>query len=180
MAKRLFDILGAGLGLVLFSPLLILLYVLIFRDMGAPVLFRQIRPSLNSKPFKMLKFRSMLDSVGPDGAPSPDAQRITTLPAFYYGTSPNKFFDYIAAGLPVLNNYPGWLTQLITDNDCGYAVPPDDAEALADALEAAAADRKALARKGQAALALARDDFDRNKLGARWIDWVVGASGAQT
>jgi len=107
-------------------------------------------------------------------------QCLANLPAFYYGTSPNKFFDYIAAGLPVLNNYPGWLAQLITDNDCGYAVPPDDAEAFADALEAAAADRKALARKGQAALALARDDFDRNKLGARWVDWVVGASGERT
>ena len=107
-------------------------------------------------------------------------QCLTNLPAFYYGTSPNKFFDYIAAGLPVLNNYPGWLAQLITDNDCGYAAPPDDAEAFADALEAAAVDRKALARKGQAALALARDNFDRNKLGARWVDWVVGASGERS
>ena len=107
-------------------------------------------------------------------------QCLTNLPAFYYGTSPNKFFDYIAAGLPVLNNYPGWLAQLITDNDCGYAVPPDDAEAFADALEAAAVDRKALARKGQAALALSCGNFDRNKLGARWVDWVVGASGERS
>ena len=107
-------------------------------------------------------------------------QCFTNIPGFYYGTSPNKFFDYIAAGLPILNNYPGWLAQIITDNDCGFALPPDDAEAFADALETAAADRKALVRKGQSALALARDDFDRNKLGARWVDWVVGASGERT
>jgi glycosyltransferase involved in cell wall biosynthesis len=107
-------------------------------------------------------------------------QCLANLPAFYYGTSPNKFFDYIAAGLPVLNNYPGWLAQIITDNDCGFAVPPDNAEAFADALETAAVDRKALVRKGQAALAVARDDFDRNKLGVCWVDWVVGASGERT
>ena len=106
-------------------------------------------------------------------------QCLTNLPAFYNGTSPNKFFDYITASLPVLNNYPGWLAQIITYNDCVYAVRPDDAEAFADALEAAA-NHKALVRKGQAALALARDDFDRNKLGARWFDWVAGASGERT
>jgi len=33
---------------------------------------------------------------------------LANVPAFYYGTSPNKFFDYLAAGLPVVNNYPGW------------------------------------------------------------------------
>ena len=35
---------------------------------------------------------------------------LKNIPAFYYGTSPNKFFDYISLGLPVLNNYPGWIT----------------------------------------------------------------------
>jgi len=106
-------------------------------------------------------------------------QCLANLPAFYYGTSPNKFFDYIAAGLPVLNNYPGWLAQLISDSDCGYVVPPDSPEAFADALEMAAADRKVLARKGHAALTLARTEFDRNTLGARWLNWVAGAAGGR-
>ena len=48
-------------------------------------------------------------------------QILANVPSFYYGTSPNKFFDYIAAGLPVLNNYPGWLSDLINDNDCGFS-----------------------------------------------------------
>jgi glycosyltransferase involved in cell wall biosynthesis len=38
---------------------------------------------------------------------------LKNVPAFYYGTSPNKFFDYLAAGVPVLNNYPGWLADQI-------------------------------------------------------------------
>lgn len=73
--KRLIDIVGAILGLVLFSPILLVLYIAIRRDMGAPVLFRQTRPGLHGKPFEMIKFRSMRD--GDDS----DADRITPLGA---------------------------------------------------------------------------------------------------
>src|SRR5690606_30388674 len=64
-------------------------------------------------------------------------QILANVPAFYYGTSPNKFFDYIAAGLPVLNNYPGWLADLIKEHSIGFVVPPGDPVAFADALEEA-------------------------------------------
>ena len=53
-------------------------------------------------------------------------------PAFYYGTSPNKFFDYISSGLAVLNNYPGWLADMIQENKLGIVVPPKDANAFAE------------------------------------------------
>ena len=56
------------------------------------------------------------------------------IPAFYYGTSPNKFFDYIALGLPIINNYPGWLAEMITDNNCGLDVTPRNPEAFSEAL----------------------------------------------
>lgn len=102
-------------------------------------------------------------------------QCLRNVPAFYYGTSPNKFFDYIAAGLPVLNNYPGWLAGLIEQHECGYAVPPDDAGAFADALIRAAEDRGALARKGERALKLAQDQFARANLSRDWVDWVTAA-----
>lgn len=100
-------------------------------------------------------------------------QILANVPAFYDGTSPNKFFDYIAAGLPVLNTYPGWLAQLIGEADCGFVVPPDDPAAFADALEAAADDRVALAAMGVRAAALGRARFDRALLAKQWIDWVV-------
>ncbi|MGY6704792.1 glycosyltransferase family 4 protein [Roseinatronobacter sp.] len=103
-------------------------------------------------------------------------QCLRNLPAFYYGTSPNKFFDYIAAGLPVLNNYPGWLAGLITAHDCGFAVPPDDPDAFADALIAAAGDRDALRAKGKRAHDLARASFDRAKLSRDWVSWVTGVA----
>jgi glycosyltransferase involved in cell wall biosynthesis len=103
-------------------------------------------------------------------------QILANVPAFYYGTSPNKFFDYIAAGLPVLNNYPGWLAEQIVENKCGFAVSPDDPAAFADALEKAAEDRSALKAMGLRGRALAEREFDRSKLAARWAEWVVGAS----
>lgn len=100
-------------------------------------------------------------------------QCLANVPAFYYGTSPNKFFDYIAAGLPVLNNYPGWLAGMIEEHRCGFAVAPDDPSAFADALERAADDRPALKRMGANAAALARARFSRSGLADRWVAWVV-------
>lgn len=100
-------------------------------------------------------------------------QILANIPAFYYGTSPNKFFDYIAAGLPVLNNYPGWLAELITEQDCGFAVPPEDPDACADALERAAADRAALKKMGKRGRALAETRFSRSLLADGFVDWVT-------
>lgn len=102
-------------------------------------------------------------------------QILANVPAFYYGTSPNKFFDYIAAGLPVLNNYPGWLSDMIEAENCGYAVPPADPEAFADALEQAAGERERLKEMGQNARQLASNQFDRVGLSAKWVSWLEGA-----
>lgn len=102
-------------------------------------------------------------------------QILANVPAFYDGTSPNKFFDYLSAGLPVLVNYPGWLTELVQDYDCGFVVPPNDPEAFADALEQAAADPATLLAMGSRAAALGRDHFDRLKLGEEFVSWLEGA-----
>ena len=97
-------------------------------------------------------------------------QVLTNVPAFYYGTSPNKFFDYISAGLPVLNNYPGWLADIIDRNGCGFTVPPDDPISFADALESAASDSDDLKIRSAKAKALAIREFDRKNLIAQWVD----------
>lgn len=103
-------------------------------------------------------------------------QVLRNVPAFYFGTSPNKFFDYISAGLPVLNNYPGWLAGLIGENDCGFTVPPDDPAAFADALIEAAEHRDALRQKGANARELAQTRFARSELSEDWVKWVTGAA----
>ncbi|MEA3587666.1 glycosyltransferase family 4 protein [Pseudidiomarina sp. 1APP75-27a] len=103
-------------------------------------------------------------------------QVLANVPAFYYGTSPNKFFDYISAGLPVLNNYPGWLAEMIREYNCGYAVSPDNPEEFADALEHAADNKNDLLEKGQRAAVLAKSKFDRRDLANKWLKWVTGAA----
>ena len=97
-------------------------------------------------------------------------QILANVPVFYYGTSPNKFFDYIAAGLPVLNNYPGWLSELIDEHDCGFSVPPDDPIAFADVLEKASANLHNLRTKGSKARVLAIEKFNRITLASQWVD----------
>ncbi|MGY6704788.1 sugar transferase [Roseinatronobacter sp.] len=85
--KRLMDFFGAGIGLILLSPVLILVAVLIRRQMGAPVLFRQTRPGLHGKPFQMIKFRTMRNAVDAQGNPLPDSRRLTKLGRFLRASS---------------------------------------------------------------------------------------------
>jgi len=106
-------------------------------------------------------------------------QILANVPAFYYGTSPNKFFDYIAAGLPVLNNYPGWLAGMIRENQCGFAVDPENPQAFADALEQAANERSALLAMGKRSRLLAEREFDRERLSNRFVDWLEMAEAKQ-
>ena len=98
------------------------------------------------------------------------------VPAFYYGTSPNKFFDYIAAGLAVVNNYPGWLAGMIGEHRCGVAVPPRNPEAFADALCALADDPELLESCGRNARQLAETHFSREKLATEFADWLESAT----
>lgn len=103
-------------------------------------------------------------------------QLLANVPAFYYGTSPNKFFDYIAAGVPVLTNYSGWVAELVVQHGCGFAVPPANADAFADALEQAADDRAALKRMAKNTHPLARTEFHRPRLADQFADWLEQAA----
>jgi len=98
------------------------------------------------------------------------------VPAFYYGTSPNKFFDYIAAELPVINNYPGWLADMIEETGCGLVVPPDDPSALATALETFADNPDRIAKAKAAGLELASTRFDRSDQARRFVSLLEDAA----
>jgi len=85
--KRVFDLIAASfLLLMLALPLLVLAW-LIRRKLGSPVLFRQVRPGLNGKPFMMVKFRTMTDERGHGGDLLPDAQRLTPFGRFLRASS---------------------------------------------------------------------------------------------
>jgi glycosyltransferase involved in cell wall biosynthesis len=97
---------------------------------------------------------------------------LANVPAFYYGTSPNKFFDYIACGLPIINNYPGWLADLINAHQCGCAVSPDNPNAFADAIIDMVDHPKQLKKMGENSRILAETIFERDLLAKQWIEWV--------
>lgn len=98
---------------------------------------------------------------------------LANIPAFYYGTSPNKFFDYIAMGMPILNNYPGWLAEIINENELGIAVAPDDAAAFANALITLNNDPERVNQMGINARAFAEKNFDRTRLANELTDALV-------
>lgn len=95
---------------------------------------------------------------------------LANIEAFYFGTSPNKFFDYISVGLPVINNYPGWLASLIEQHRCGVACPPEDPSSFAEALIRLAGNPDETKAMGRHARQLAEAEFDRRVLADRFVD----------
>ena len=85
--KRAFDFAGAAVLILALSPLYLLCYFLIKKNMGSPAIFSQQRPGRGAKIFKIYKFRSMKNTVDADGNPLPDEERITPLGAFLRKTS---------------------------------------------------------------------------------------------
>lgn len=87
MSKRIFDVFFSLLGLLVLSPVILWVIVKIKRNLGSPVLFRQVRPGLDGQPFEMVKFRTMRDAFDASGAPLSDAERMTKFGAFLRATS---------------------------------------------------------------------------------------------
>ena len=85
--KRCIDVVGAGLGLVVFSPVLIGLAIMIWIQMGRPVIFKQMRPGLQGRSFFMYKFRTMTDERDENGVLLPDEMRLTRLGKFLRSSS---------------------------------------------------------------------------------------------
>nr|AGM38813.1 bacterial sugar transferase [Glaesserella parasuis] len=73
--------------LILLFPVYLIVAYKVKKNLGSPVLFRQIRPGLNGKPFEMIKFRTMKDSVDKDGIPLPDSERLTPFGKMLRATS---------------------------------------------------------------------------------------------
>ncbi|MGN7739580.1 sugar transferase [Pseudomonas sp. 22526] len=87
MLKRFFDVLAAGIGLILLFPLILVVAYLIRKRLGSPILFRQVRPGFGGKPFEMIKFRTMRDAVDSSGKPLPDSERMTPFGTFLRSSS---------------------------------------------------------------------------------------------
>ena len=87
MLKRFIDIIASAIGLVLLAPVIGVIGFYIRSKLGSPVLYRQVRPGKDGKPFEMVKFRTMRDTMAKDGNPLPDSERMTPFGAFLRSTS---------------------------------------------------------------------------------------------
>jgi sugar transferase EpsL len=85
--KRVVDFSFSLFALVLLSPCLLLAAILIWVNLGNPIIFLQRRPGLNGRPFQMVKFRTMLDEVDSDGNELTHSERLTSLGKFIRSTS---------------------------------------------------------------------------------------------
>lgn len=82
VVKRLIDVIGAGLGLIVLAPILIILSIAILIQMGSPVFFKHQRPGYKGKPFEMIKFRTMRKPKDDENMYLTDAERVTRLGNF--------------------------------------------------------------------------------------------------
>ena len=86
-SKRLFDLLASAIGLIVLSPVIIIVAVLVRVNLGSPILFRQQRPGYKGRPFHILKFRTMTNRLNPDGSLLADTERLTRFGRFLRSTS---------------------------------------------------------------------------------------------
>jgi len=85
--KRVFDVISALVGLILLSPLLLVVAVMVRLKLGSPVLFRHQRPGLHGKPFELIKFRTMTNERDENGKLLPDSERLPAFGKFLRSTS---------------------------------------------------------------------------------------------
>src|SRR5512137_564700 len=85
--KRLFDLVLAGLALIVVAPLLALIALMVRFKLGVPVLFCQQRPGLHGRLFTLLKFRTMTKACDAQGSLLPDAERLTRFGRLLRSTS---------------------------------------------------------------------------------------------
>lgn len=87
MLKRFFDVSVSIVTFLVLLPMILLVALLVNRKLGSPVLFRQMRPGMDGKPFQMVKFRTMADALDSQGVSLPDEQRITPFGQFLRSAS---------------------------------------------------------------------------------------------
>ncbi len=85
--KRAFDIIVSGVALAALAPVILATAIAVRRALGTPLLFRQVRPGLNGRPFELVKFRTMREAYDPSGRPLQDSERLTRFGRFLRSSS---------------------------------------------------------------------------------------------
>jgi lipopolysaccharide/colanic/teichoic acid biosynthesis glycosyltransferase len=114
-SKRTLDLLGASLGLIVISPLLLVLAILVWIVHGRPIVFRQQRAGYKGRPFSVFKFRTMTDRTAPDGSLLPDAERLTPFGRFLRSASLDELpelFNILRGEMSLVGPRPLFLKYL--------------------------------------------------------------------
>ena len=93
--KRSIDVICSALGLILLSPILLIVAILVRTKLGSPIFFTQDRVGKDGKIFKMIKFRTMLDDTDKWGEPLPDEERLTSFGKLLRSTSVDELPELI-------------------------------------------------------------------------------------
>lgn len=107
--KRMIDIILSLAGIILLSPVLLVLWILVRVKLGSPVLFTQQRPGKNEKIFKLYKFRSMTDERDDEGNLLPDGDRLTSFGKKLRSTSLDELpelFNILKGDMSVIGPRP--------------------------------------------------------------------------
>lgn len=107
--KRPMDLVLSLIAIVLLIPVFIIVAILVKTKLGSPVLFKQERPGLNEKIFKMYKFRTMTDERDESGILLPDAIRLTTFGKFLRSTSLDELpelFNILKGDMSIIGPRP--------------------------------------------------------------------------
>ena len=84
-------------------------------------------------------------------------------------SSPNKFFESLAAGIPVVQNTNGWMRTFLEQHQLGFTLSPEDPEALANTLIELDAKPQLLETMGKRAAVVAAREFDKQVLALKMI-----------
>lgn len=95
LIKRTIDVLASSIGLLVLSPVLVVVAILVRFKLGSPIFFTQDRVGKDGKIFKMIKFRTMRDATDKWGEPLPDEERLTSFGRLLRSTSLDELPELI-------------------------------------------------------------------------------------
>jgi len=107
--KRLLDIIFAAGLIVVLAPLMLVTWLAVRLVLGSPALYHDERAGLGGRPFRLVKFRSMTNTTGPDGSLLPDAERLGAFGRFVRCTSLDElpqFFNVLAGDMSLVGPRP--------------------------------------------------------------------------
>lgn len=118
--KRLFDFILSLMAIIILSPVFIIVALLVRIKLGSPILFKQERPGLNEKIFKMYKFRTMTSKVDEEGNLLPDEVRLTSFGQLLRSTSLDELpelFNIFKGDMSIVGPRPLLVKYLPLYND---------------------------------------------------------------